>query len=91
MAEERRGDPDGKSGIRGLRSTGQKKAGWQFHAEEISRPMTKDEKAARLTRLMKKGYRKGYRVPKRPKRGGSDRKKNRNPYRQASRMSGSGR
>jgi hypothetical protein len=31
--------------------------------------MTKEQKAAELTRKMERGYRKGYRVPKRPKRG----------------------
>jgi len=40
----------------------------QFHAEKISIPMTKKQRAAELTRKMKKGYRKGYRVPKRPGR-----------------------
>jgi hypothetical protein len=48
MAEQRRGEPESKSpgrGIRGLRRTGQKKAGWQFHMEKITIPMTKKQKA----------------------------------------------
>ena len=45
--------------------------------------MTKEQKAAELTRKMEKGYRKGYRVPKRPKRG-NGRKAPRSPFRKSS-------
>ena len=68
MAEERKGEPARKAGVPGFAKEMAASGKGQFHAEKISRPMTKDEKAAELTRKMKKGYRKGYRVPKRPGR-----------------------
>ncbi len=59
----------------------ERKAGdFGMSARKLTREMTKDEKAAELTRLMKKGYRKGYRVGKRPT-------KPRNPFRSSSRKS----
>jgi len=62
-AAERKGEPARKAG--------------GMSARKLTRELTKDEKAAELTRKMERGYRKGYRVPKRPKRGNEGRKANR--------------
>jgi hypothetical protein len=78
----RRGGPPGPHGMK--KTVMSSKGVLTEMAEERTGEPARSEKAKALTRKMEKGYRKGYRVPKRPKRGAGDRKKNRNPYRKSS-------
>ncbi len=81
MAKERRGEPESTSpGPHGMKKVTVSPI---TKKEFDGSAMTKEQKAAELTRKMEKGYRKGYRVPKRPKRG-NGRKAPRSPFRKSS-------
>ena len=70
---ERKGEPGFMKEIAASGSKERKAGDFGMSATKLTRRMTKEERAAELTRKMKKGYRKGYRVPKRPERKSSGR------------------